>query len=107
MPALNASDPHESSPEAGESISAPLSLLTLHRKHVPPGSNTQRLRTLRGRKRHMTADKPVPSLITEIGMGALMSRQVAGPREGVAAGGADVGADAGMGEFVSRQASGL
>ena len=39
-------------------------------------------------------------------MCAHVSRQVAGPREGLAAGDADIGAVAGMGAHVSRQGVG-
>ena len=53
-------------------------------------------------ERHRAVDQPVPSFLIESVHPFAVRRQVAGRREGLAAGGAGVGADAGMRAHVRR-----
>ena len=128
MPALNMPVPRENGPEAGHSTSGPLSLWSPSQRHDSLLSGPQRPPYHQFRERHRVVDHPVPLLLIErvhvyavprhvarvrgrcaaggACVGAVPSRgehvslQTARPREGVAAGSADVGASTGTGALL-------
>ena len=81
-----------SGPEAGCFISGPLFFFPLPRRNVQ-----------KGQKNFSAVDQPQPSLVKENVLLFAVPRQAAGFREGLATGGAGVGAVTGMGALVSLQ----
>ena len=107
MPALILSNLQRSGPVAGLPPSGPRSLCPLPQSNFSPGSDSQRSRGTRGSHRYSAIHQLVASLVIESMhiLGVLC--QVAGPREGLAAGGARVGSVPRVGAHVLRQVAGL